>query len=456
MQVRWVWLLSALLLAGCVTPAHLQRVSEVQPARQTVLASGDGLLSPERSKAILDDIAKESGARDMLLRHVAVEEAINDAPLVIGNSVALLRDGPGTYAAMYRAIRQAKDHVNLEVYVLEADEIGRQLADLLLQRQQEGIQINVIYDSIGSINTSPDFFARLRAAGARVLEFNPINPAKGRSSYVIDHRDHRKILIVDGATAFTGGINFSSVYSGGSFGGPRRVTGKDAVPWRDTQVEIRGPVVADFQRLFFDTWKKQNAEPVPPRNYFPHLDAVGKHIVRAVGSTPDDKVSTIQTTLLSAIIYAEHTIHITNAYFVPDPAITRALKRAAKRGVDVKLILPGVSDFWAVMAAARSHYGELIEAGVKIYERKEALLHAKTVVIDSVWSTVGSTNLDRRSLLNDEADAIVLSDDFADQMEAMFRDDLAQSRLVELSEWQRRGAGERMKEFGARLVERWL
>ncbi|MEO8629640.1 MAG: phospholipase D-like domain-containing protein, partial [Betaproteobacteria bacterium] len=290
----------------------------------------------------------------------------------------------------------------------------------------------------------------------RVLEFNPINPAKGRSSYVLDHRDHRKILIVDGATAFTGGINFSSVYSSGSFGRPRIVTGKNTVPWRDTQVEIRGPVVADFQRLFMGTWKKQNAEPLPPRDYFPHVQAAGNQIVRAVGSTPDDKVSVIQTTLLSAIVHAERTIHITNAYFVPDPAITRALKRAAKRGVDVKLLLPGVSDFWAVMAAARSHYGELIEAGVKIYERKEALLHAKTVVIDSVWSTVGSTNLDRRSLLNDEVDAIVLADDFAAQMEVMFADDLAQSRLVVLSEWQHRGATERMKEFGARLMERWL
>ncbi|MEO8630369.1 MAG: cardiolipin synthase B, partial [Betaproteobacteria bacterium] len=132
----------------------------------------------------MDEIAKGSGAGAMLLRHVAVEEAINGAPLVIGNSVALLRDGPATYAAMFRAIRAAKDHVNLEVYVLEADEIGRQLADLLLQRQLEGVQINVIYDSIGSIGTTPEFFARLRQAGARVLEFNPINPAKGRSSYV--------------------------------------------------------------------------------------------------------------------------------------------------------------------------------------------------------------------------------------------------------------------------------
>ena len=179
--------------------------------------------------------------------------------------------------------------------------------------------------------------------------------------------------------------------------------------------------------------------------------------MRVIGSTPDDKVSVIRTTLLSAITHAERSIYFTNAYFAPDKQFIKALKAAAKRGVDVKLILPSESDFWAPLYAGRSHYTELLRAKVKVYERHNALLHAKTVVVDAVWSTVGSTNLDHRSFMsNDEVDAVILGDDFGAQMEAMFRDDLAQSRQIQLSEWQRRGIGTRLKETGARFWEPWL
>jgi cardiolipin synthase len=456
-RALWTLILCA-LLAGCATPARLITPPPPSAGEKPILVGANGPLSPERSQAILDALAKEAGGSDLVVRHILVEEALAQFPLTIGNKVTLLRDGPATYAAMYQAIRKAKDHINLETYIFRDDEIGRQLADLLIERQQQGVQVNVIYDSVGSIKTPRSFFERMQQAGIKVLEFNPVNPLETRKRYVLEHRDHRKILIVDGLIAFTGGINYDSVYSGGSLSRPRRVSGGDGkTPWRDTHVQIEGPAAAEFQKLFIGTWKKQGGKPLPARNYFPPLSEPGHQLVRAIGSTPDSGISVFHATLRSAINHSERSVHITNAYFVPDQQLVRTLKSAARRAIDVSLILPSESDFWAPLYAGRSHYSELLEAHVKIYERRKAMLHAKTVVIDSVWSSVGSTNLDWRSfLLNDEVDAVILGVDFGQQMEAMFDDDIAHSKPMLASQWRHRGLGSRLKEMGARIWERWL
>jgi len=456
MRARIVCLL-LVLLAGCATPARLITPPPDSAGEKPILYGAHGPLSAERSQAILAELAKESGNSDLLIRHIRVEEALSRFPLTVGNKVTLLRDGPATYRAMYQAIHEAKDHINLETYIFRDDEIGRQLADLLIERQRSGVQVNVIYDSVGSILTPRALFETMQQAGIKVLEFNPVNPTETRKRYILEHRDHRKILIVDGLIAFTGGINYDSVYSGGSFSSPKRVRGPDKTPWRDTHVRIEGPAAAEFQRLFLETWRKQKGQPLPARRYFPPLSDRNHQIVRAIGSTPDSGVSVLHATLISAINHAERTVHITNAYFVPDKKLLKALKAAARRGVDVDIILPSQSDFWAPLYAGRSYYADLLEGGVHIYERSEALLHAKTTVIDGVWSTVGSTNLDPRSLLiNDEADAVILGTDFGGQMEAMFRDDIARSKEIRRDEWRKRGLGSRMKELGARIWKRWL
>ena len=222
-------------------------------------------------------------------------------------------------------------------------------------------------------------------------------------------------------------------------------------------VRIDGPAVARLQRLFLDTWAEQKGEPLAQRNWFPPLKAQGEHPVRAVASGPDNPAPAIYLAFASAIAHAEKTIHITMAYFVPDPGTVEALKSAAARGVDVTLILPSYTDFWAVFHAGRSHYADLLEAGVKIYERQDALLHSKTIVIDGVWSTVGSSNMDWRSFLhNKELNLVVLGREFGRQMEAMFELDRKRSVRIEAEAWSRRSLDVRMKEWAARVWGYWL
>lgn len=395
------------------------------------------------------------GEVTLLRRHLAYIEAINGPPLVAGNTARLLVDGPATFDAMFSAIQRARHHVNLESYIIDDGVVGQRLTDLLIAKRAQGVEVNVIYDSVGSISTPPEFFDRLRANQINVCEFNPVNPLKGRK-WRINNRDHRKILIVDGETAFTGGINISGVYSTGSFGSKRKKSDPNK-GWRDTHVQINGPGAVEFQRLFVDTWAKQCGAAVTKLNYFPRVPATGDKVLRILGSSPDDPLNVTYVVLLSAIAHAEKSVYLTMAYFVPDPQTIETLRAAARRGVDVKLILPGFSDFAAVFHAGRSHYADLLEAGVKIFEHREALLHAKTAVIDGVWSTVGSTNMDWRSFLhNDEVNAVIIGEKFANEMQRMFDRDLAESVEIDRKKWDARNPMLRMKEWGARLWQYWL
>lgn len=446
-----------LALAGCAslpdTEALIARHSD-QSAR---FDNAAGPVSARRNAAIIAELKRKSGDIDILDKQIALEQATVGSPLIIGNKVTLLQDGAATYPAMLAAIRQAQDHVNMESYIIEDDEVGRQFADLLLEKQSAGVQVNVIYDSIGGFNTPGAFFERLRAAGIAVLEFNPVNPFAGKTRWLLNNRDHRKLLVVDGRIAFIGGINISSVYSSGSIIHRPGKAPTAAVPWRDTDLQLEGPVVAEFQKLFIETWDKQRGEPLAARDYFPPLKAEGKDIVRAIGSTPDDPYSLIYLALISAIGNAERQVQLTNAYFVPDPRLIQSLTEAARRGVDVQLILPGHTDSSITFHAGRSHYSTLLEAGVKIHERQGALLHAKTAIIDGVWSCLGSSNLDWRSFLdNDEINAVVLGREFAAQMQAMFAKDILSSHAVDLETWQRRSPLLHLKEWGASLVQRWF
>ncbi len=446
-----------LAAAGCATLPDTDALIARHTAQAARFENARGPLSAQKNAAILARLKRKSGDIDILEKQIALEQAIVGSPLILGNKVTLLQDGAATYAAMFAAIRKAQDHINLESYIIEDDDIGRQFADLLSEQQGRGVQVNVIYDSVGAFNTPKAFFKRLTEAGIEVLEFNPVNPLAAKTPWLINNRDHRKLLVVDGQTAFIGGINISSVYSSGSIARRTVKTAGDTAAWRDTDLQIEGPVVGELQKLFLQTWEKQRGKPLAPKAYFPELKAQGKDIVRAIGSTPDDPYSLMYLTLISAIGNAERQVYLTHAYFVPDPQLLDALTDAAGRGVDVKLILPSHSDSAVVFHAGRSHYSTLLKAGVKIYERRGPLLHSKTAIIDGVWSTVGSTNLDWRSFLdNDEINAVILGPEFAQQMQAMFASDLEASEAIDLEGWEHRPLSFRFKEWMARVWGRLL
>jgi cardiolipin synthase len=442
---------------GCATLPNVSEMIDDAPVGQEhrQIVSSKGLLSPQKSKAIMDRLKSSANPTDVLDRFTAVVESVTESPLTKGNKVTLLADGQAAYAAMFKAIQNAKYHINLETFIIDDDDVGRKFTDLLLQKQSEGVQVNLIFDSVGSFRTSAPFFQRLRDKGIHVVEFNPVNPMKFNGHWLLEHLDHRKILVVDGKVAIAGGINISAVYSSRLSGG-RHAKGAP-LPVRDTDVQIEGPAVAEFQKLFLDTWHKQKGVKLSEQGYFPTPKEEGNALVRVVGSTPGQNNRLTFVVYVSAITFAEHLIHLTNAYFIPDDQILNAFTDAAKRGVDVKIILPSSSDSSMAMHAMRYNYTELLKAGVKIYERRNAWLHAKTAVIDGVWSTVGSTNLDFWSFLsNDEVDSVVLSHEFAIEMEKMFARDLAESDQIQWNTWEKRSLWQKIEESFTHMFSHWM
>jgi cardiolipin synthase len=442
---------------GCATLPNVSKMIDEAPADREPgqIVSSKGLLSPKKSKAIMDRLKRSVDPTDILERHTAVVESVSESPLTKGNRVTLLADGQAAYGAMFKEIENGKDHINLESYIIEDDETGRKFADLLLRKQAEGVQVNIIYDSVGSLKTPESYFKRLRDGGVQVVEFNPVNPLNAQGEWSLTQRDHRKILIVDGRIAIIGGINISKVYSSTPF--KRKRNEKAPIHWRDTDIQIEGPAVAEFQKLFLDTWQKQKGPNLVERNYFPSLKEESNALVRVVGSTPGEDNRIPFIVYVSAVTFAERSVHMTNSYFIPDDQIVKALADAAGRGVDVRILLPGITDSKLAFYAQRYHYSVLLKAGVKIYECSTSLLHAKTAVIDNVWSTVGSTNMDFLSLLkNDEVNAIILSREFAVEMERMFIRDLVQSTQIQPDEWINRPLFPRIREWFVNLFVRWL
>ena len=458
---RWLrTLLTPLLLlalASCQSLPTIVPDLAHRPAAPVQLEGARGPLSAAQSKAVLHGLQGRGQDTGIFDRHLAREEAIVGSPLTVGNEVLLLQDGPATYRAMLAAIQSARDHIHLETYILDDDDVGQRFAQALIDKQRQGVQVHLIRDSVGTLGTPAAFFERLAASGVKVLEFNPVNPLLARKEWELNQRDHRKLLIVDGRVAFLGGINISSVYSGGSSSQGMRARPADQPAWRDTDLQLRGPVVAELQKMFLATWAAQKGPALAARDYYPRSQNAGRQVVRAIGSSPDDPYSLIYATLLSAIGSAETTVHLTNAYFAPDPQLLAALEAAAGRGVAVVLILPSQTDSWLVFHAGRSYYTQLLRAGVRIHERRGVVLHSKTALIDGVWTTVGSTNLDWRSFLhNHELNAVVLGVEFGRQVQAMFDKDLAASDAITLEQWERRPLHQRLQESLSRIWAYWL
>ena len=452
-----IGLISFVVLTGCSALPRFVPDLNRNTSKPVQMVGVHGALSATRSKAIFAGIKATANDDNLLNQHLAIEEAIVGSPLIVGNHVTLIQDGTDTYRDMLSAIALAKDHINLETYIFDDDEIGKQFAQALIAKQLQGVQVNVIRDSVGTSSTPNVFFEQLQLAGINVLEFNPINPLVAGKDWSLNQRDHRKLLIIDGDIAYMGGINISSVHSGSAFSKSKKTRDSSALAWRDTDIKLQGPAVAEFQKLFLATWEKQKGEPLATKNYFPTLVNEGKLVVRVIGSSSDDNASVIYIALLSAISTAEKSVQLTNAYFVPDSQLLSVMKDAAARGVKVTLILPSQTDSWLALHAGRAHYTELLKAGIHIYQRQGVMLHSKTALVDGVWATVGSTNLDWRSFLhNDELNTVVLGKEFGDQIQTMIDKDIAASEHIQLEDWTRRTLDIHFKEFLARLLEYWL
>jgi cardiolipin synthase A/B len=425
-RILFSFMVGAVMLTGCA--------AEPPPGVSPDLLSAKAGADPARSLELM----REQGER---FAHM---------PFLAGNRATLLIDGPASFAALKEAIRSARTRIDMESYEFD-DRAGSEFADILLAARRRGVEVNLIYDAWGANGTSATLFERLRQGGVRVLEYNPLHP-NGRVPVEVNGREHRKLLCVDGQVAITGGVNISRVYQNAP--GPQPADPRDEA-WRDTDVRIEGPVVAQFEHFFMETWRQQKgpdlADPPPPQL------VQGSLLVQAIDGAPDNGQPLIYRTLLASIALAQKSVHLTTGFFVPTPDLVHALEAAARRGVDVQVIVPSRSTSDAAVAAGRSKYGDLLEAGVKLHEFQGRVLHAKTAVIDGAWSAVGSSNLDARSVIfNNEIDALILGNEFARKMEAMCRDDVAHSHAIDAREWARRPFSERFDEWWARLVQIFL
>ena len=463
---RGKWFAFATLALAMASCASLPEVSGSMTAAieaSPTVATPEGTLQAKQARQAAALLARRWARATPDMKALAVlEEAATGVPLIAGNKVTLLFDGPATMKEMMAAARAAKSSINLETYIFDQDPVGIAFADLLIDKRRQGIIVNVMYDAVGTFGTPQAFFERMRTAGITLLEFNPVNPAARMGKWELNNRDHRKLMVVDGKVAFTGGINISSTYADSSFFGSRRNPARHdgrKVGWRDTHVKVEGPAVAALQWSFVNNWVRQDAGELPEAaamTYFPPLTPAGDKVVRVLASDPG-KGFEIYKSLVLAIQESKKSVHITSAYFVPDQQIIDALGAAARRGVDVRLVLPGVTDHGLMLHAGHAFYEQLLANGVKIFHLQVAVLHAKTAVIDGTWSTIGSANIDRRSFLhNYELNIIVLDPAFGQDMEAAFSEDLRDSKPVSREAWSRRPWIDRIKEWAARLTEYWI
>jgi cardiolipin synthase A/B len=464
--MRLLALLAVLVvgLSACATVPVVNERQLLQEAAgtQSIRVYGTrGPLSARQAYKVLSRVKAEAPNAGALDRHLAVEQIVAQGPLYAGNSVRVLQDGRATFPAMFSAISGARQFIDLEYYIFQdVKSGGKDLADLLVQKSQAGVHVRVIYDAVGSLGTPQAFYDKLRAGGVQLVQYNPINPLKARTHYSLNSRDHRKILVADDEIGIVGGVNLSTDYeSAPSFrpgAVPKAVAPGGHPVWHDTDLEIRGPVVPELSKLFNAHWREQKGPPLAPVTP-PHQHAMGKQIIRVIGSSPSKLAIRYYTTVLTAIRTAQSSVWMTAAYFVPTHQELRALKHAAQRGVDVRIILPSETDEPEVLAVQRSYYAGLLHAGIKVYERQAGIMHSKTIVVDGVWSLVGSSNFDQRSVLfNDEVDVVVLGNEAADQVRQGMIADMQHARLIDWKFVRRQGIGQHLKAWFWRLWQRML
>lgn len=352
----------------------------------------------------------------------------SDAPITVNNKATVLNNGYETFREMLKAIHKAKHHIHMEYFIIKDSDIGRRFQRALIKKAKEGIEIRVIYDAVGCWRLKEDFFAPLREAGVKIKPFLPVTlPFFGNR---LNYRNHRKILVVDGKIGFIGGINIGDEYIGKN---------KKMGFWRDTHLQVKGEAVYLLQVIFLRDWFFVSKEELDEMVYFPRQGFCGQQMIQITSSGPDSYWEAIHQAYFSAINAANKNIFITTPYLVPSESILMALKTAALRGIDVRILLPGRPDHRTVFWASKSHFIELLEAGVKLYQYQKGFVHSKTFIIDDNFVSIGTANLDIRSfLLNFEVNAFIYDEDMAKEMKGYFYQDLQQSKQVFLEDYRKR------------------
>jgi cardiolipin synthase A/B len=378
-------------------------------------------------------------------------EALTDAPIVGGNKLEILQNGDGTFPVMLRDIQNAKSTITFAQYLVKGGVLAAEFARSFAERCQAGIKVYILFDSQGSSDAPDDLAATMRKPGCELEYFRRIQAPQVVLPWKLleyNYRNHRRILVIDGRIGFTGGYALTDDWLG---------DGVTPDHWRDTNVRIEGPAVRYLQAAFTDSWLETTGDLLGGEGIFPRLESHGRTALQLVKSSPVGGSFQNYILYLLAIAWAKKSILITNPYFIPDDHMIAALLKATARGVRVVVLVPATSDFKITYRASRRHYGEMLLGGIEIFEYAPALLHSKTMVVDDVWATVGSTNFDNRSFaLNEELNVGVYDRDVAQKMAQIFAADLKRSRKVTYEQWQARPLKEKFFELFAFPVEEQL
>jgi cardiolipin synthase A/B len=367
---------------------------------------------------------------------VPTMEAYTNAAVSNGNRVELLLNGDQIFPAQVEAIRSARRTLTYAQYFYEDGRPAEQIVQAISERCRAGIRARVLLDGFGSLRMPPELTRELESSGCRVAIFRPLTPWTMDNA---NNRNHRRILVVDGRMGFTGGSGASSKWMG---------NGRQKGQWRETDVRLEGPMVNDLQGAFAENWLEATGEMLGGDGYFGPQPARGSVVAQVVRSSPASGSIAVYNMYLLAISSARRTIYLTNPYFLPDERMTQSLIEARGRGVRVVLLLPGAIDNNIVRQASRAGFGRLFDAGVEIYEYRSGLLHAKTMVVDGRWATIGSANVDNRSFaLNDEVNVAIYDGGMAARLEKVFADDLRHSRRLDAAQWRARGPVGRILEL---------
>ena len=366
--------------------------------------------------------------------------------MVPGNTVELLVDGEKAYESMIGAIGEAEQTIFMDSYIFNDDIAGQIFADALATSAIRGIRVYLIVDGVGIFHVPAVFFDKMRKAGVKLMIYRPLAP--WRRNFGLLKRNHRKMLVVDGRVGFLGGMNIGIEWLSTHHGGKG---------WHDIHVRVEGPVVQELSRLAISTWHIHEGVVLDPTLFLPELTPVGDKYATIVGSRERKKRKAIRQAYLMAIRQAESYIYIANAYFLPDLGFRRALKNACRRGVDVRVMVPQKGDIYPVQLASQALYRRLLRMGVRIFLWKEAVLHAKTAVIDDQWATVGSFNLDHRSWrMNLEVNINTMGREFSGHLKQVFLDDQQRCEELTLNIWQERSVWLKLIERFISVFRKWM